>query len=117
MTVAKVAQTVMPLFQPVKLGAHELKHRVVMAPLTRCRCGGAAGPAPGLQQGACPPAAAAAWPARCSRTARTAADTQMLVERVSQGATAGCVSCAGRLIPSRSPTWPSTMPSAPARAA
>lgn len=26
-----------PLFTPVKLGAFELKHRVVMAPLTRCR--------------------------------------------------------------------------------
>jgi hypothetical protein len=29
-----------PLFQPLQLGAYELQHRVVMAPLTRCRWAG-----------------------------------------------------------------------------
>jgi hypothetical protein len=32
-----VKEDAKPLFEPVKLGALQLQHRVVMAPLTRCR--------------------------------------------------------------------------------
>lgn len=36
-TVEPIAEDVKPLFQPFKLGSFDLKHRIVYAPLTRCR--------------------------------------------------------------------------------
>eukprot|EP00878_Enallax_costatus_P041612 GHUV01048437.1.p1 GENE.GHUV01048437.1~~GHUV01048437.1.p1 ORF type:complete len:115 (+),score=2.17 GHUV01048437.1:168-512(+) len=33
----KVQEDAKPLFQPLKVGRYQLDHRIVMAPLTRCR--------------------------------------------------------------------------------